>query len=66
MVIFVGLMGALQILGAVLVFFVSKSAVHEILAATMFGSGVIAFALGVLVERADRHNELLEQIAKKL
>lgn len=51
MVIFVGILGALQMLGGILVYAGAKSAMHEIFAATMFGMGVVAFALGCILEQ---------------
>lgn len=63
MVAFVGILGALQIVGGILVYFVAKSAMHEILAATMFGMGVIAFALGVLIENAQKRLAALERLS---
>ncbi|MGP2493502.1 hypothetical protein ACTDI4_17965 [Mesorhizobium sp. PUT5] len=54
----VGILAALQILGGVLVYVLARSAMHEILAATMFGMGVIAFALGVIIERMDKYAKL--------
>ena len=50
MVAIVGILGALQILGGILVYLVARSAIHEILGAVMFGMGVIAFALGCILE----------------
>lgn len=51
MVAFVGILGALQILAGILVYIGAKSAMHEILAATTFGMGVVAFALGAILEQ---------------
>lgn len=51
MVAFVGILGALQMLCGILFYAGSKSAMHEILAATTFGMGVIAFALGCILEQ---------------
>lgn len=61
MVAFVGIMAMLQIVGAIVVYMVAKSAVHEILAATMFGMGVLAFALGALLENAKKQLAALER-----
>lgn len=66
MVLFVGVLAALQMLGAVTLYFVLPSPAHAVLAVTLFGAGVISFALGVLIERADKQNELLERIANKV
>jgi hypothetical protein len=61
MVAFVGIMAALQILGAIAVYALARSAVHEILAAIMFGMGIIAFALGALLENAKKQLAALER-----
>ncbi|MGB3899819.1 MAG: hypothetical protein WA973_14865 [Mesorhizobium sp.] len=61
MVLFVGILGALQILGAFAVYAMAGSAVYEILAAIMFGMGVIAFALGVLIENSQKQLAALER-----
>jgi len=53
MAAFVMIMGLLQMAAGILVFFVSKSAVHEILSATGFGFGVLAFALAVIIAKID-------------
>lgn len=66
MVLFVGILGALQIIGGIAVYFVAKSPVHEILGAVMFGMGVLAFGLGCMMERADRQVDLLESIKSRI
>ncbi len=63
MVLFVGLMAALQILGGIAIYAVAQSAIHEILAAIMFGMGILAFALGAIIENGNKQREILERIA---
>lgn len=62
MTAFVGICGALQILGSIAIYFVARSAVHEILAAIMFGMGVVAFALGVLIETAKEQVDAIKRM----
>jgi uncharacterized membrane protein (UPF0136 family) len=62
MVAFVGILGALQILGGILVYFAAKSAVHEILGAIMFGMGVLAFGMGVLIETGRKQVAAIERL----
>ncbi|MEP9395742.1 hypothetical protein [Mesorhizobium sp. KR2-14] len=56
---FIGILGGLQIVVGVLLYLVAKSAMHEILAATTFGMGVLAIGLGVLIENT---NNLLSKM----
>ncbi|RJG44907.1 hypothetical protein [Mesorhizobium sp. DCY119] len=62
MAVFVGICAALQILGAIAIYAVARSAIHEILAATMFGMGIIAFALGVLIENSNKQLAAIERL----
>jgi hypothetical protein len=64
MVAFVGLLGALQILGGIAVFVWAPSAIQEILGAVMFGMGVIAFALGALLEKATKQLKIFEKLGQ--
>lgn len=64
MVFFVGIIGALQILGGILAYAIATSAMHEILGAVMFGMGILAFALGVLIENSNKQLALLERLTE--
>lgn len=52
--IVVGICAGLQILAAVVVYTFGVSAQHETTAAVLFGLGVVAFALGVLIENTQK------------
>ena len=61
----IGILGALQILGGVLVYYVAKSAIHELLAAVAFGMGVLAVGLELIVERLDRQRAIFEALVNR-
>ncbi len=49
MAFIVGVLGLLQMAGGLLVYLASASAMHEILAATSFGAGVVCLALAAVI-----------------
>jgi hypothetical protein len=51
MVVFLNLIGIVQILGGILVFAQSASAIHEILGAISFGMGALSLGLAALLGR---------------
>ena len=56
-------LGALQVLASVFAFTSAAGAMHEVFAAILLGSGVIAIALGCIIYRQDRQVALLSRIA---
>jgi hypothetical protein len=64
--LFVGILGALQILGGVAVYYWAPTSVQEILGAVMFGMGVLAFGMGCLIERADQQLSVLHTLKSRL
>ncbi|SDA39440.1 hypothetical protein [Sinorhizobium sp. NFACC03] len=53
MAVFILLLGLLQMFGGVIVAFLAKSAMHEILGATAFGLGVVSVALAIIIAKID-------------
>ncbi len=63
MVAFVGILGVLQIIGGILICILAPTSIQQILGAVLFGMGVIAFALGVLIEKANKQIEIVAKLA---
>ncbi|RCW82023.1 hypothetical protein [Phyllobacterium bourgognense] len=57
MKILIYILGILQILSGIAVMFGPNSAIHEILATTAFGFGVLALGFGAVLGRLDRRTE---------
>lgn len=53
MAVIILLLGLLQMFGGVIVAFIAKTAMHEILGATAFGLGVISMALSIIIAKID-------------
>ncbi|MFN3549254.1 MAG: hypothetical protein ACK4U0_17340 [Mesorhizobium sp.] len=50
MILFLGLVGGAQLLFGIFAYGFAKSAIHEILGAVSFGSGIVALGLGQICE----------------
>lgn len=66
------LAGLLQIVGGILVFMSSKSAIHEILGAIAFGMGVLCLAMAAMLGQlnsirvaTERHADAMEVLRAK-
>jgi len=57
-------LGTLQLVGGILIYFVAKSAIHEILGAIMFGMGTIALGLSMRLDKAERQLAIFEKLGK--
>lgn len=58
MIVFLNLIGIVQILGGILVFAQSASAIHEILGAISFGLGVLSLGLAAMVSRLSEMRDI--------
>lgn len=62
MVAFIGLAGALQLLGGFAFFYAARGGIHEVAGAVMIGSGTICLGLGILIEKLNRQTALLDRM----
>lgn len=62
--IFVGVVGALQMIGGVLIYMVAKSAIHEILAAVAFGLGNIGVGIAWMIAKQERQLAIFDKLGK--